>query len=153
MIMRFFQHLARDPRGVAAVEMAIVLPVLSIMALASVDFVFGFTHKIELQQYAQAGADFVVASGDTALTAAEVKAEVVALSGLPTGAVTVVKVVECNAVKITGTGLCPGLSPIRAEYFQITVTDSYTPILNIDGIADFVGQRSLTGSSAVRLPS
>ncbi|MDC0887310.1 pilus assembly protein, partial [Altererythrobacter sp.] len=78
MIMQLSKRLERSQRGVAAVEMAIVLPVLSIMALASIDFVFGFTQKIELQQYAQAGADFVVANGDTAPTEAEVKAEVVA---------------------------------------------------------------------------
>ena len=155
MIRRFLNNrLRRDNRGVAAVELALALPILTVMALASIDFVLGFSYKMNLQQYAQSGADFVVANGETSPTDSEVKTEVKAVSGLPETAITITKWTECNRSKNTTTayGSCPGASDEKANYMMVSVTDTYTPILNLKGIADFVKATSLTGTAVVRIP-
>nr|WP_137677351.1 TadE/TadG family type IV pilus assembly protein [Parerythrobacter lutipelagi] len=142
-----------DRRGTATIELAIVLPVLSMVALGAVDLVSGFAHKMHLQQHAQAGADFVIANGETLPSESDIKAQITALSGLNTSAITITKWTECNAAKYTS-GLvdCPGLSDLEAQYMQIDVKDEYQPILDIDGIADFVQTSTLSGSVVVRLP-
>ena len=147
------KSLRSDPAGTATMELALVFPVLAMMALAGVDFVMGFTHKLELQQYAQAGADFVSASDEDTPTTAQVKTEIVAVSGLDASAVAVEVWTECNSAKHSGTLTdCPGSSDVKAQYMKITVTDEYDPILDIEGVADFVKKKSLTGKATVRLP-
>lgn len=153
MIERFLKHLHGNSQGTAAIELGLILPILSMMALASADFVAGFAQMTSLQQHAQSGADFVIANGETIPTTSQVQDQVVALSGLPKSAVTVTAWTECNAAKLSS-GLvdCPGLSDLQAQFMKVDVTDTYEPILDIDGIADFVGKRTMKGSATVRLP-
>lgn len=154
MLRLAFQRFFKDRRGVAAVELALALPILTVMALGSIDLARGFSYKMNLQQYAQSGADFIVANGESIPTEAQVKTEVAAVSGLATTAITVTKWTECNRGK-NGTlpyDTCPGSSDEKANYMQIAVTDTYDPILDIKGIADFVQSTSLTGTAIVRIP-
>ncbi|MXO55415.1 TadE/TadG family type IV pilus assembly protein [Pontixanthobacter gangjinensis] len=153
MMMRLLSILRRDSAGTAAIELGIILPVLAMITLASADFVMGFGYKMNLQQYAQSGADYVVASGATLPTDTDIKDEIASLSGLSTSKITIAKWTECNAKKTLDIlGLCPGSSDVRARYIQIDVADTYDPILDVSGIADFVQSSKLTGSVVVRLP-
>ena len=144
--------MSRDERGTSVLELALVLPVISMLSLAAIDFAMAFGMKLQVQQYAQAGADFVVASGATPPTPEAVKAEVVAISGLNASEVTVTRFTECNAVKVALFGLCPGLLDVKTNYMQISTVDTYEPMLNIDGIADFMTTSQMTGRTIVRLP-
>lgn len=152
MVLRNIRNLLGNRAGTATIELAIALPVLSMMALGSIDLVLGFGHKLTLQQHAQSGADFMLANGEKAPTMAEVKAEVKDVSGLPDSAIQVQRWTECNQVKVAGFGLCPGVDDKKVSYMEITVTDAYTPIIQIEGVADFVQQQNLSGSVVVRLP-
>ena len=148
-----FSTLHRDDRGTAVIELGIALPVLMVIALATVDFVGAFGQKMQLTQFAQAGANFVVANGNTAPEVDAVQAEVIAASGLTAKQVTVSKFTECNALKAAVINVCPNpLSDIKVNYMKIEVTKSYDPILNIRGFADFVGTQNLKASVIVRLP-
>lgn len=147
-----FHRLRRESRAVATIELAIVLPVLAIMALGAVDFVRGFTFKIKLQQYAQSGADFVVANGEDLPTAADVKAQVVTLSGLDAADIDVTLWTECNQAKQSAYGTCPGASDVKVSFMQILVTKTYNPILAINGIANFLPSTQMTGKAIVRVP-
>ncbi len=152
--MRYiFRKLRPDARGTATIELAMALPVLTVMALASIDFVLGFGYKMNLQQYAQSGADFVIANGENLPTDAQVSTEVAAVSGLDPAAISVTKWTECNQAKQSTYGSCPGASDNKANYMQIAVTDTYQPILAIEGIADFVPSTALTGTAVVRIPA
>jgi Flp pilus assembly protein TadG len=146
------QGLLTDQSGAAAIEIAIITPVLVMMALGAVDFVRGFSNQLELQQHAQAGADFVIANGEDIPSDAEVESEIVALSGLEAEDVTVVKWTECNQAKQASYGGCPGNGDVQADYMQITVTHTFEPILDIEGMADFVGTTEMRGTAVVRLP-
>ena len=152
MIRPFLYRLLRDEAGSSVVELGLVMPVFLMTALGGADFVMGFGKKLEVQQFAQSGADFVLASGESIPSDSEVAAEVAAASGLPTSAVTVSKFTECNAVKATTYGQCSGTSAVQANYMAITVTDTYTPVLNIPGIAAFAQTTALKGKVTVRIP-
>lgn len=152
MMLDFLKALRDSRRGTATLEIAIILPTLVMLSLTAADFVRGFTNQIELQQYAQAGADFVVANGETLPSEADVKAEIVAVSGLTANAISVVKWTECNQNRQTSYGACPGNGDVKANYMEIRVTDTYQPILNIEGIADFVQPTQMTGTTVVRIP-
>ncbi len=145
-------RLRRESRAVAAVELAIVLPVLAIMALGAVDFVRGFTFKLKLQQYAQSGADFVVANGETLPTAAQVQDQVVTISGLNASDVNVTLWTECNQARQSAYGTCPGASDNKVSFMQILVTKSYQPIMSLNGFANFLPTTTMTGKAIVRVP-
>ena len=148
----FFKTLITNRRGTATLEIAIILPTLVMLSLAAADFTRGFTNQLELQQYAQAGADFVVANGEILPTDTAVETEIVAVSGLTASAISVAKWTECNQNKQAAYGDCPGNADVRANYMEISVTDTYQPILNVKGIADFVQPTQMTGTAVVRIP-
>lgn len=153
MMCRLTSRLRRNQRGTSTIELALVLPVLGMMTLGSIDFAMAFGVKMKLQQYAQSGGDYVVAGGESAPSSTDVQSEVATVSGLEAANITVTQFTECNAVKIATVGVCPGVSDFRVDYMQIDVLDTYEPILNIKGIADFLGgNKRLTGSVVVRLP-
>ena len=148
---RLLRAVLRGERGTSTLELALTLPVLGILSLAAIDFAMAFGMKLQVQQYAQSGADFVVASGAAVPSAADVKAEVVAVSKLDPANVTVTKFTECNQVKVVVFGVCPGLSDVKISYMQIEVQDTYTPMLDIEGIADFAKTSTFKGRTTVRL--
>ena len=145
--------LSRNERGTAVIELGVALPILMVLALATVDFVGAFSQKMQLTQYAQAGANFVVANGNTTPTISAVKSEVVATSGLTQDKVTVTRFTECNAIKVAVLNVCPNpLADVKVNYMKIEVANTYSPMLDIQGIADFVGTQNLKASVIVRLP-
>lgn len=146
-------RLLRSERGNSVIELGLALPLLITLAMGGVDAVAGFGSKIELQQYAQSGADYVVAAGQEVPSTAEVKSEVVATSGLDASAVTVTSFTECNQIPLQAKGVCANASALRADYMTITVTDTYEPILKIDGMVDFIGTTTLKGSVTIRIPT
>ena len=151
-MIRLLSSIRRDTRGTSVVELAFALPVLCVLALAGVDFALAFSKKLEVQQYAQAGADFVVANGDTAPTPSAVRDEIVALSGLPADKITITQFTECNKVRVVTFGACPIGVPNQVDYMQIRVAKEFQPVVQVNGISDFMSTRDLTGSVVVRLP-
>jgi len=149
---RFIERLVRDRRGASLIELGIGLPVLIMLALGGCDIFGGFAADMRLQQYAQAGADFVVASGDTAPTTAAVQGQVASLSGLDPSKISVTTWTECNQSKNATWNNCPDTSDVKVNYMQIQVTDTYQPILSIPGYASFIGATALSGTTIVRLP-
>ena len=148
---RLLRALLRAQRGTSTIELALVLPVLGVLSLGAIDFAMAFGMKLQVQQYAQSGADFVVASGASVPTTDAVKAEVATVSGLAPTKITVTKFTECNQVKVVIFNLCPGASDTKISYMTIEVQDTYTPMLNIEGFADFVSTTTLKGRTTVRL--
>lgn len=149
--MRSLRTLRADAQGTAVLEFGLSLPLLCMLALAGADFVFGFAHKIALQQYAQAGAEYIVAAGEDVPTDAQIAAEVKAASGLDASKIKVKRFTECNQAKVLSFGLCPGVADVKVNYIEIKVTDTYTPMLSIPGYANFVKTTSLEGKTTTRM--
>ena len=78
---RLLRALLRAERGTSTIELALVLPVLGVLSLGAIDFAMAFGMKLQVQQYAQSGADFVVASGASVPTTDPVKTEVAPSAG------------------------------------------------------------------------
>ena len=150
--MRILKALNRSEAGTAVVELAVALPMLMIVALGITDFVSAFGQKMALQQQAQAGANYIAAHYFTKPTVEDVKKEVIATSGLDQSQITVGQWTECNQAKVAQFDECPGESDIKVSFMKITITDTYDPMLAIDGFADFVGKTNVKASVVVRLP-
>lgn len=60
---RFFLRARNDTNGVAAIEFAIVIPLLMLMVVAAIDLGMGFYRKMQVEEAAQAGAEWAVKNG------------------------------------------------------------------------------------------
>ena len=141
----------RDKRGNSAVELAMVMPLVLMMALGGIDFAMGFRHKIQMQQHAQTGAEYVMGTMESLPTGVDVRKAVSDASGLPMGSVTADSWVECDGVKQSVPAPnCVNPAAVQTKYMTITVTEQWTPMLNIDGIADFATTQTHVGSVTLR---
>ena len=152
MIMRKSKDVRADQKGTATIELAIATPVLLMFALGGIDLALGYVHKLEVQQYAQIGADYVMSEMETLPVAADVKLRVHEGSGVPLGKITVSEWIECDGTKTmapTCVGLLTGAE--QTKFMQISVDQDYEPILDIKGYADFVDTFTATGSVTLQV--
>lgn len=151
-MMRKKHKLGQDEQGTATIELAIATPVLLMLALGGVDLALGFVHKLEVQQYAQIGADYVMSEMETLPTAADVKLRVNEGSGVALNKITVDEWVECDGEKISAPK-CVGKDKDDEEtkFMKISVDKDYEPILDVKGYADFVDQFTATGSVTLQV--
>lgn len=152
MIGAVLRKLPGSTRGTATVELALATPVLLTMALAGVDVALGFVHRLEVQQYAQIGADFVMSEMESLPLDAEVKLRVNEGSAVPVTDIKVDTWTECNGVKVmspTCVGRLTGAT--ETKYMQIEVKKDYNPILNIPGYANYVKQFTSTGKVTLQV--
>ena len=145
MIGNIAKRLASETRGNATLELAFATPILLTMALASVDATMGFLHRMKMQQHAQVGADYVFSKMEDIPVAAVVRAEITVATGVPVSNITVTDWTECNGVKSVAP-LCVNPNAVETKFMKIEVKDTYTPILNIPGYANYVSSFDYTGT-------
>ncbi|MDG5751220.1 pilus assembly protein [Qipengyuania sp. XHP0211] len=150
MITRKSRKLRGDQQGTATIELAIATPVLLMFALGGIDLALGFVHKLEVQQYAQIGADYVMSEMETVPTDVEIKARVHEGSGVPLGDITVERWIECDGEK-NSLPACINAGFDYTQYLSIEVDQDYEPILDIEGYADFVDTFTATGSVTLQV--
>ncbi|WP_369025202.1 TadE/TadG family type IV pilus assembly protein [Qipengyuania sp. RANM35] len=151
MISRIAKRLASETRGNATLELAFATPILLTMALASVDATMGFMHRMKMQQYAQVGADYIYAKMESVPLDPVIKAEMVLATGLPANKITVTSWIECDSSKANQTlGICNKATAVVTKFVKIEVKDTYTPILNIPGYANYVKSFDYTGHVTVQ---
>ncbi|HUZ72998.1 MAG TPA: TadE family protein [Stellaceae bacterium] len=129
--------------GVAAIEMALVTPILVVLALAMVDFGLGIYTKMLVGDAADAGAAYAFRNGSSYSTATATTFNA-AIAAAATGAVTVSPVlssVPLTAVA-TETYCCAGMTQCSAStspscasgytvgtYVKVTATATYSTFL------------------------
>ena len=152
MMMRKSKDVRADQKGTATIELAIATPVLLMFALGGIDLALGYVHKLEVQQYAQIGADYVMSEMETLPAAADVKLRVHEGSGVALNKITVDEWVECDGEKISAPK-CVGKHKDDEEtkFMKISVDKDYEPILDIKGYADFVDKFTATGSVTLQV--
>ena len=151
MIGKIAKRLARETRGNATLELAFATPILLTMALASVDATMGFMHRMKMQQYAQVGADYIFSKMEDVPLDPVIKAEMVLATGLPANKITVQSWIECDSVKQNiNIPHCVKAGAVTTRFVKIDVKDTYTPILNIPGYANYVKSFDYTGSVTVQ---
>jgi hypothetical protein len=150
MMMQKINQLRRDRKGTATIELALVTPILLTLALAGIDIALGYVHKLEVQQHAQIGADYVMSEMENVPTNVEIKTRVHEGSGLPLSAITIERWIECDGEK-NSLPACLNAGFDYTQYLSIEVEDDYTPILDVKGYADFVDQFTATGSVTLQV--
>jgi Flp pilus assembly protein TadG len=62
-LRRFFTRSASNTSGAAAIEFGIIVPILSLMVIAIADIGFGVYRKMQVEDAAQAGAEWAIRNG------------------------------------------------------------------------------------------
>lgn len=153
-MIRAFRFLLGDDRGTAAIELAIIAPMLATMIVGVVDLSNGFSRKLALEQATQRAIEKVMQTTETMPPEDVIKAEAAAAAGIPVTNVTVTYRLECNEVaKPSYDDECTAAQR-QARYLLVTATDKYTPMLPVKfGGIDADGTYHLSATSGLRTPS
>lgn len=144
-------RLARDRRGASVIELALAMPVLSLIAMGLIDVATFGSEKTKLQQAAARSLERLQVSGSTA-SFAYLKTEAAAAAGVPETQVTVDSWLECNGTRQASTvRFCTG-TQTSAKYVQVTIAKSYSPWFAYSpmGTRGSDGKIAMTAASAVR---
>ena len=148
----------RSTRGVAAVELALLAPILLLFLVAVIDFGLWIREQMLLTSAARAGVQFVLQdpvsnAGNTAAQILRIQQAAGNASGLDVNAITVTPRQFCECPGASGTEIgctadCSGGAQ-RLKYFEVTVTESnFKTLFPYPLIPDPI---SLSGQSTVRL--
>ena len=122
--------------GAAAVELALVLPILLVLVFGIVDFGRAYNTKISLTQAAREGARARALGADAAATTARVQ---LAAGFLPASTVSV------------GAGTACPADPSDTDVATVTATTTFTYITPIGALAGLAtGPVTLTGTGVMR---
>jgi Flp pilus assembly protein TadG len=144
-----FRRGKRGKAGNAAVEFALIAPILASALVAMVDLGVGFYERMEVENAAQAGAQYAISKGwnpsavVTAVTSASSLASISAVPGptqscgCPNG--TTLVAAACGST-------CPG-GALAGTYVTVNAQAQYATILNYPGLTSPV---TLTAQAVVR---
>jgi len=137
----FFRRFHRAQGGVAALEFALLVPVMGTMLLALLDYAIAAFHTMELESATRSGAQYAMLDpSDTTVIAATVENST--LLDVDNLTVTVTEFCECSDnSSISCAGTC-GTGSVRS-YMQITASYTHTPIF-------LPGTMNLSGESIFR---
>ena len=122
---------AKDVRGVAAIEFAVIVPVLLFMMVAIVDFGTAIYSDMEVQNAAQAGAQYAIAHG---FNATSISSAVTNANNLPGMTVASGPTEFCGCATSTGvttiacSSTCTGGST-PGTYVSLSARATYTTIV------------------------
>lgn len=137
-------RIRRDRRGASIIELALALPVLSIMLVGLVDVASCFSAQLSIQQAAARSLERVQVNGATT-NFAFVRTEAATAAGVPETQVTVETWLECENVKMPATTtVCPGTAD-AGKYVKVTIAKSYVPFFSYSPL----GARQANGSVAL----
>jgi len=145
--------LRRERRGIAAVEFALVAPILLALMVGIVDLGFAFSAQIKVQLAAQAGGQYAQLHGfdSTKISNAVTAATSLSVSANPAPSQSC-GCVSGNSVSLSGTPPCTstcanGLTP--GTYVQVNSKATYTPLLPYVSVLS--NPTTLTGQALVRV--
>lgn len=141
-------RLVGDTRGLAAVELALVLPILAMLLAGVVDFSRLASQRMQVRAAAQAGADYAIRRGwnESAVANSITASTDLTVSAFPTprlvkGCLSGSEVIE------TTTGSCPsGVAP--STYVLSSAHASFSPLVAWPGI---VMPGALEGAAFARI--
>jgi Flp pilus assembly protein TadG len=132
ILHRFFIRVAGDRSGVAAVELALIAPVLTLMMVAVTDIGMGIYRKMQVEHAAQVGAQYAMRNGfdANAISNAVISAtRVSSITAFPApvnfcGCATAsgVSTVSCGTT-------CPG-GAVAGTYTTVSAQGTYSSLLN-----------------------
>ena len=152
--MRPILALLRSDGGIAAVEFALIAPILAILLLGATDIALAVSAKLALQQSAARSIEMVNVSGLNGVALDGLQAEAATAAGVTSQNVTIDKWLECDGVRQSDFNTdCVSGSQI-GRYVGLTINGSYLPLFGIGFKSLGLTQNGvvpLTGSASVRL--
>lgn len=151
-LVRPVRTLARARSGAAALEMAIIMPVIAGMMLVAIDFSNAWSMRLQLEQAAQRGIELAAARKGVANNYDYVRAEAVAAWGKPVTSARAETWLECGGIRQGSlTANCNGAQ--RARYVAVTISADFQPSFNWGGVisGNRNGGFNLTGDATVRV--
>ena len=138
-----------DSRGVSAIELAIVAPVLVLLSVAAVNITKGFALKLNLEQAATRVVQLAAVSPPTSADFTYLEQEGASASGQPVSNVSVKVNLECNGVaQDPSIVACPaGTRQVRRMYVQVKA-DYQPPFARVSLSADTI---EIKGKAEMRL--
>lgn len=144
------RRLFRDRSGLAAVELALILPILALMLAATLDLGMGLHAALEVRNAAQAGAQYAALQGFDATAAASAVTNATSLAGISAspapsqmcGCPTATGISTISCASTCADGSTPG------SYARIDAQTSFTPPVAFPGLA---GPYALSAHVTVRL--
>lgn len=124
------RRLARDERGSMAIEMAIVAPILILLAFGTMDVSRMISRQQELQAGVAEAEGIALAANSGASTDIDTLKSVLMQSlHLPANQVSIVKQFRCNTDQtlVSSANSCSS-NAVVSTYLKITLTDSYDPL-------------------------
>lgn len=174
-MMRRLIKLAREERGAAVVELALIAPILAILIMGVTDVSIAYGRRLELEQAVQRAIEKVMqTTGDTTVAGTIQKEAVCQINGtnadgtcasgrLTTGEVTVTYRLECtdgagaltfqettDATTFDGFS-CPNATDTQARYIMATAVDTYTPMFKVHFGTGPDGVYDLSATAGVRV--
>lgn len=149
-MMKLFRRIAKDERGLAIIEMAMVAPVLAVIVVGMIDISNGYSKKLQLEQAAQRTIERAQQNVISSTMRDTLKAEAAEAAGVDPNQVTVDSWLECGGSRALDYDMvCPEGEPY-ARYLNVSIQDSYKPIfaLRFAGAKD--GVYVITGNAGVR---
>jgi Flp pilus assembly protein TadG len=150
--------LGADRHGVATIELAIILPVVTVLMLGALDLGILVHREMDLRQAARAGAQYALqdATDHDAIRRTAIDA-LGPQSNAPQATATVTTACECPtspgdlATATTvgcGTPTCAATGKNPATYVTVTVSQAYAPLFGSWGV---VGARTMTANAILRV--
>lgn len=141
--------LARDERGTAYIELAMVVPVLLLLLLGSIDMSRLISTRIDLEQAAQRTTDYALSARPTNDETAYLVAEAANASGIAAENISAEIYLVCNGVRtVDFSGGCGG-GQTRARYVSISIQDQVEPFFNWAALEGLLGSNSFSATFTV----
>jgi Flp pilus assembly protein TadG len=150
MFRRVLARAAGDTSGVAAIEFAIIVPILVLMVVATADIGMGFYRKMQVEGATQAGAEWAIKNG---FDANAMSNAVISATSAPALSVSPAPVQFCgcangSAISTVACGTtCPG-GASAGTYSTVSAQMTYNTILNY---GFFPSTYNFSSQSTVRL--
>jgi Flp pilus assembly protein TadG len=141
-------QIIRDDKGVAAIEFAMVLPVLVLLLTGMVDYGMYIHKKMQLQELSRRAVEYVVQGGQESAVAANIieASDLYDASSVTYSTETVCECADGDAIACTGS-TCADPNDYIRSFFATTVTGTYTPVLPYPGFPDSI---TMTGYSRLQ---
>lgn len=151
--MRPIRTIIGNRAGAAALETAIMLPIIAGIMMATLDFSNGWLTKLRLEQAAQRGIELVAARKGVATSYDYARSEMINAWGDAYTSATVESWLECGGtVQASATADCAGAQ--RARYVKLRITAPFNPMFGwgilYDG-PESGGTATLVGDAVVRV--
>ena len=127
-MIRKLRALARDKRGTAVVELAVVAPMIALLTVGIVDMSNGFSRKLKIEQAAQRSIEKIMNTSASDTIENTLAAEAADQADVPLTNVTVTYRLECDGAA-TDAAECTE-DQVTSQWITVTVVDRYEPLFS-----------------------